>query len=201
MKKVISLILCVSIILNIILGYKLYAKNSAGKNYKKSETQNESTFYNYCKEIYFIFEDLRYAIPKDKNINQSNNKNIKQSISKSAERFMYINHMMMELSDSDNHIKEISFLGDSYLISDYLESLMEAVNENITLDDEDISILNRIIDKGQDFGIYADSGKNYKKELDPEHPPLDQVKKLYQDIGSLCQKGNQKLETKLGDNK
>lgn len=190
LKKVLVFILSISIVLKIILGYKMYTIKN------RLDTQNEVAFYNYCKNIGCIFEDLDQEIFKTENKNQMNSEYMKQSISKNVKRFVDVERTISKLSKSDNRIKKISSEYNFYLIDDYFISLAMIVEENIPLNNEDISILHEVIDKGKTFGIYGYSSENYKKELDPEHPPLDKIAKLYQDIGRLCDKGNKKLEAK-----
>ncbi|HAZ36274.1 MAG TPA: hypothetical protein DEF85_03215 [Clostridiaceae bacterium] len=189
MKKTTSLIL-ILIILSTVLGYNLYTTK---KNYKNA---NQLAFYNYCNSLSFIFKDLNDEIFEAGKENEINSQYMKQSIAKNIDRFVSVEQMISQLSESDARIKKVYSKGKFALISNYFMTLGEVSRTNNSLDNEDINILHQILDKAKMFGIYGESSKNYKEELDPEHNPLDKIITLCQDMGNLCNEGYERLKGK-----
>lgn len=201
MKKVIILILSISILMNIILGYRVYStQNKVNKVYTEVENANELSLYNCCSCLYFVFEDLNDEIFLKNNINQINTEYMQQIISKEVHRLISIQHMIIRLT-YDDHIDKKIHSDDIFVVGEYFGSLSGAIKHNVILDNEDISILHQILDEGKMFGLYGESSRNYKKELDPEHPPLDKIGKLYEDLGKLCKEPYEKLESKIDKQK
>lgn len=200
MKKTIILILSVSILINIILGYGIYStQNNA---YTKVETANELSLYNCCSCLYFALDDLNNEIFLSENKNQINSEYMNQFISKNAERVFKIGQMILQLCFSDEHINnKINTKNGLMMTGNYFMLLVAVTSRNIPLDNEDISILHEILDKGKLFGLYGETSKNYKKELDPEHPPIDKIAELYEDMEKPCERGYEKLKAKMENQK
>jgi len=180
LKDNLEKLLIISIIFNLIFGGVLFKKNWDNKK------QTELTFYNYCRSISYVYEDLDYKLFKSAAADLNNKEYVRTTISNCTERFSHISKMMRELVEKDKRIDKITGIDMNYPVTTYLWSLSDKVNKNKALDEKDITTLKEIIAKGKQFYSFVDSAPNYNSKYDPE-TPLDKIAKMNNEINKLCE--------------
>lgn len=175
-------ILIFSIILNLIFGGMLI------NNTYRTKKQSETNFYNCCRSISYVYDDLDYKLFKSSEANLKNSDYIHEAVSDCNSKLLNIDKMITELSKENKKISTAANGNMTYPINSYLWSLTDKVKENKALTEKDIANLKEIITKGKQFYSFVDSAPNYNSKYDPE-TPMDKIAKLNKEITKLCEDG------------
>ena len=172
-KETLTKLLVVSIIFNLILGGTVLKKS---RDFNK---QTEITLYNYCRDTYYVYSDLDDKLFKSDEL--TNSEYVQNSLGEAAVRLRTAGDNASKLKIQDKNLSKIIDEGKLSSASDYFSLLSLKLDKNKKLEEKDITNLKEVIKYGKLFGTYAESGPNYNKKFDSEHP-FTKIAKLYEDI-------------------
>jgi len=179
-RENLSKFLLVSIIFNLILGATLVKKT------EEFNRQTELTLYNYCRDTYYVYSDLDSKLFKNGSDVLNNSEYINNALSEAADRLITVKENIISLNIKDKRITKVIEEDKLSSTSLYILYLNRKLDKEKKLEEKDISNLKQIIDKGKLFGTYAESGPNYNKKFNPEHP-LTKIANLYGELDQIYQ--------------